>query len=141
MSDKTIADYKKDYTKPELRLKLKEEIKHNDQGGKSDQWSARKSQLLKHEYEKQGGSYKHPNKHTKDQENLSQWSKQDWQTDDHQNAIKKDQTTRYLPKKAWQDLSKEERNKANSTKIVGSKTGQQHVHNTKEVKEAIKNNP
>jgi hypothetical protein len=39
------------YTDPELRERIKEEIKESDKGGKKGQWSARKSQLLTHKYE------------------------------------------------------------------------------------------
>ena len=48
-------DYEEKYTHPELREKIKEEIKASDKGGEKGQWSARKSQLLTQEYEKQGG--------------------------------------------------------------------------------------
>ncbi len=51
-------DYDEKYTEPELRRKLKEEIRASDKGGKKGQWSARKSQLLVHEYEKHSGGYK-----------------------------------------------------------------------------------
>ncbi len=45
------------YTKPELREKIKAEVREGDKGGRPGQWSARKSQLLVHEYEKRGGGY------------------------------------------------------------------------------------
>ena len=51
-------DYEEKYTDPELREKVKEEIRASDKGGKKGQWSARKSQLLTQEYEKRGGGYK-----------------------------------------------------------------------------------
>jgi hypothetical protein len=74
MPSKTHADYSKDYTKPELREKLKEEIKQGSKGAVSGKWSARKAQLLNHEYEKAGGGYKHSGKKTESQKNLAQWS-------------------------------------------------------------------
>ena len=46
------------YTAPELRERIKEEIKESDKGGRPGQWSARKSQLLTREYERRGGGYK-----------------------------------------------------------------------------------
>ena len=52
------STYEEKYTKPDLRRRLKEEIKESDRGGDPGQWSARKSQLLVKEYEKQGGGYK-----------------------------------------------------------------------------------
>lgn len=138
MTEKTSQDYEKDYTKPELRQKLKEEIKQSDKGGKSGQWSARKSQLLKQEYEKQGGDYKHSDQRTEAQENLTKWSQQEWQTDTQENAVQVDKTTRYLPKDVWTHLSKEDRKQANETKIAGSKQGQQHIENTDSTKKTIK---
>ncbi|MGD1855835.1 MAG: Rho termination factor N-terminal domain-containing protein [Leptolyngbyaceae cyanobacterium] len=54
--------YEEKYTKPDLRRQLKEEIKQSDRGGDPGQWSARKSQLLVKEYEKQGGGYKGDNR-------------------------------------------------------------------------------
>jgi hypothetical protein len=46
------------YTKPELRKKLFEQIKAGDKGGKPGQWSARKAQLLALNYKRAGGGYK-----------------------------------------------------------------------------------
>ena len=46
------------YTKPTLRKRLFERIKRGTKGGKADQWSARKAQLLASEYKKAGGGYK-----------------------------------------------------------------------------------
>ncbi len=45
------------YTRPEQREKIKAEFREGDKGGKPGKWSARKSQLLVLEYEKQGGGY------------------------------------------------------------------------------------
>lgn len=55
---RTAENYADDYTDPELRERLKEEIKASDKDGKPGQWSARKSQLLNREYEQHGGGYK-----------------------------------------------------------------------------------
>lgn len=66
------------YTKPELRKRIKNRIQASTKGGKSGQWSARKSQLLASEYEKEGGGYK-GGKGPK-QKALSKWSREDWQT-------------------------------------------------------------
>ena len=75
MTNKTQQDYKKDYTKPTLRENLKEKIKNNKKGGAAGKWSARKSQLLKKEYESNGGDYAHKNKKTQAQKNLTTWQK------------------------------------------------------------------
>lgn len=77
MAAKTKQDYAKDYTKPQLREELKEKIKQSDKGGKSGQWSARKSQLLVKEYEAHGGGHKHSGKRTDSQKSLQQWTEED----------------------------------------------------------------
>ena len=46
------------YTKPEMRKRLFNKIKAGTRGGKANQWSARKAQLLALEYKKAGGGYK-----------------------------------------------------------------------------------
>jgi sulfite reductase beta subunit-like hemoprotein len=47
------------YTKPELRKRLFEQIKAQEvQGTKAGQWSARKAQLLAKRYKDAGGGYK-----------------------------------------------------------------------------------
>jgi hypothetical protein len=76
MSIKKAHQYEKDYTEPKLREKLKNKIMQNDKGAAPGQWSARKAQLLKHEYEKAGGGYKHSEQKTKEQQSLHHWSKQ-----------------------------------------------------------------
>ena len=54
-------------------------------------------------------------------------------------AIQSDGTTkRYLPKKAWAKLSKEEREKTDRKKREGSRKGKQFVPNTKKAKKAGK---
>ena len=46
------------YTKPALRKKIFNRIKAGTKGGKSGQWSARKTQMLDEAYKKAGGGYK-----------------------------------------------------------------------------------
>ena len=54
-------------------------------------------------------------------------------------AIQSDGTTkRYLPKKAWASLSKEEREDTDRKKRAGSKEGKQFVKNTEKAKKAGK---
>ena len=133
---KTKKDYEDKYTKPELREKLKEEIKASDKGGKPGQWSARKSQLLVREYEKQGGGYK--GEKDESQKHLQEWTEEEWQTKEGDaNARRPDgETKRYLPKKAWENLSEEEKEETERIKREGSRHGQQYVGNTQEAKEA-----
>lgn len=125
------------YDKPDLREKLKEEIKAGDKGGKPGQWSARKAQLLTHEYEKAGGGYL-TDKHTESQQHLEQWTNQDWRTEDGKPTDKGDKTARYLPAEAWEKLTPAQRKATNAKKLKGSEEGKDHVPNTKKAKEARK---
>ncbi len=129
--------YEEKYTKPELREKIKEDIKDSDKGGKPGQWSARKSQLLVQEYEKQGGGYK---KSHKDQaaRSLEAWTEQDWQTVEGKgDAREEGKTKRYLPKKVWEQLSAKEQEEAERTKTRASKDGKQFVPWTPAIKKAF----
>ena len=130
-------DYEEKYTHPDLREKIKEEIKASDKGGEQGQWSARKSQLLTQEYEKQGGGYK--GEKGQSQKNLEKWTEEEWQTKEGDATARKDgEPQRYLPKKAWENMSEEEKEETYRKKREGSKKGQQHVSNTDEAKQARK---
>ncbi len=131
-------DYEEKYTHPDLREKIKEEIKASDKGGEEGQWSARKSQLLTRKYEKQGGGYK--GEKGESQKNLEKWTEEEWQTREGDANARKDdgETKRYLPKKAWENMGEEEKEKTDQKKREGSKRGQQHVSNTAEAKQARK---
>ncbi len=125
------------YTHPKLREELKEEIKASGKGGRSGQWSARKSQLLTKEYEKAGGGYKAEK--TEDQRNLEKWTEEDWTTQEGDELARRgDEVARYLPKKAWEKLSHEEREATENKKREGSKKGEQYVENTRVAREARK---
>jgi hypothetical protein len=130
-------DYEDKYTHPQLREEIKEEIKASDKGGKEGQWSARKSQLLTQEYEKQGGGYE--GEKGESQKDLDNWTEEEWQTREGDADARQDgQTKRYLPKKAWENMSEEEKEETERKKREGSKRGQQYVPNTKEAKQARK---
>jgi hypothetical protein len=68
------------YTKPELRERIKDRIMESSKAGKPGQWSARKSQLLVQEYEREGGGYK-GGKGEK-QKSLEKWGEEKWSTKD-----------------------------------------------------------
>ena len=53
-------------------------------------------------------------------------------------AIDSKGTSRYLPKKAWAKLSKEEREETERKKRAGSRRGEQFVANTDKAKKASK---
>ncbi len=108
-----------------------------DKGGKPNQWSARKAQLLTHEYEKAGGGYL-SNERTESQQHLSEWTGEDWQTADGKPADRAGGTTRYLPKEAWDQLSPAEKKATNAKKQAGSRAGKQTVSNTEKAKKARK---
>ena len=128
-------DYEEKYTHPEMREEIKEEIKQSDKGGEPGQWSARKSQLLTQEYEKRGGGYK--GEQDESQKDLQQWTEEEWQTQDGNAQARGDQeTARYLPKKAWENMSEEEKEETEKKKREGSRQGQQYVGNTEEAQQA-----
>ena len=132
-SKKAGAD---NYTKPELRDKIKRDVTAGDKGGQPGQWSARKAQLVAHEYEAEGGGYKHAR--SESQQHLKQWGDEKWHTADGKKAIQGGTTHRYLPDKAWQQLSPEEQKATDKKKVRGSHQGKQFVPNTAEAKKARK---
>ena len=134
MRGKGARDYAEDYTKPELRERLKEEIKASDRGGAAGTWSARKSQLLVQEYEKAGGGYRREGEPTEAQENLRRWSEADWQTSEgDEPARSASGTGRYLPRVAWKLLSPSERAGTDERK---RRSDEQFVDNTVAAREA-----
>ena len=136
MSGKSAEDYAADYTDPELRARLEEEIEAGDRGGQAGQWSARESQLLTREYEAHGGGYRHEGERTESQEHLREWTDQEWHTaDGGDRARSADGTRRYLPDAAWQLLSDDEQAATDRRKREGD---EQHVANTDAAREARK---
>ena len=123
------------YTDPALRGRLKDEITAGDKGGRPGQWSARKAQLLVHEYEKAGGGYK-GDAPTDEQKHLHEWTEEDWTTADGKPAEREDGMHRYLPKEAWDKLSAEEKAATEAKKHEGDQEGHQFVQNTDAAKEA-----
>ena len=85
------------------------------------------------EYKKRGGSYNTDKKDQDEtQKNLSKWSEEEWQTKEGSGNAKQDDGTqkRYLPKKAWEQMSEEEKKETDEKKLQGSSEGKQHVQNT-----------
>ncbi|MBQ0901576.1 DUF5872 domain-containing protein [Micromonospora sp. U21] len=123
------------YTKPELREQIKEEIKASDKGGRPGQWSARKSQLVTQEYKRRGGGFLGPKDER--QKSLQRWGAEDWQTREGDTRARRgDTTSRYLPKKAWEELSEDEKRATDTKKRKASRTGRQFVANTGPAKRA-----
>ncbi len=124
------------YTKPELRDKIKSKIVAGEKGGNPGQWSARKAQLVAQEYEREGGGYKKPR--STGQKSLKQWEDEHWTTSDGKKARRKEGTVRYLPEKAWKELSPEQRSATNQKKLEGCRKGKQFVGNTETAARARK---
>ncbi|PNS18143.1 hypothetical protein CAC42_3588 [Sphaceloma murrayae] len=130
------------YSDPKLRDQVKEEIHNSDKGGAPGQWSARKAQMMASEYKKRGGGYNQDKQSGQDesQKSLSKWGDEDWQTKEGSGDAKKEDGTqkRYLPKKAWENMTEEEKEATEKEKEKGSKAGKQHVSNTGRAKEERK---
>ena len=91
------------------------------------------------EYKKRGGSYNTDKKDQDDsQKHLSKWSEEEWQTKEGSgNAKQADGTEkRYLPKKAWEEMTEEEKKETDEKKLAESKQGKQFVQNTERAKSA-----
>ena len=127
-ANKSKKSSPENYTKPELREKIKKKVIAGEKGGRPGQWSARKAQLVTHEYEAEGGRYKKPR--TAAQKSLKQWGDERWRTADGKQAIQGKSTHRYLPDAAWNKLSPSERKATDRKKVAGSKRGKQFVANT-----------
>jgi len=105
------------YTKPKLRERIKNRIMRGNKGGKSGQWSARKSQLLVKAYEKAGGGYRGGK--SKTAKALSRWTKQKWTTKSGKKSSKTGE--RYLPER-----------------LIKSMTSSQYAYETKKKRKATK---
>ncbi|MET8373545.1 DUF5872 domain-containing protein [Micromonospora profundi] len=123
------------YTKPELREQIKEEIKASDKGGRKGQWSARKSQLLTQEYKRRGGGFL--GEKDERQKSLQRWGNEKWQTKEGDTRARRGGTTsRYLPKRAWDELSDSQKRATDTKKREASRNGRQYVANTGPAKRA-----
>lgn len=122
------------YTDDALRDRLKKKIIAGTKGGRAGQWSARKAQLLAHEYEAAGGKYTGGRGGA--QKHLKKWTEEKWQTADGKPAKRGKTMARYLPEKAWGDLSPAEKQATDSKKRSASKKGEQFVANTSTAKRA-----
>jgi hypothetical protein len=125
------------YTKPEVRERIKRRIMAGDKGGRPGQWSARKAQLLAQEYRKAGGGYRGGIRKT--QRSLKRWTREKWTTSDGKPANRPGGMRRYLPAKAWSRLTPTERRATNRKKIEGSRRGNQFVRNTQKARTVGRN--
>ncbi|EJC99284.1 uncharacterized protein FOMMEDRAFT_113229 [Fomitiporia mediterranea MF3/22] len=134
------------YTDPELRTEIKDAVQAGDKGGKPGQWSARKAQLMASEYKKamherdEEPYTTEKSEQSESQKHLNDWTKEEWQTSDASGNAKQDDGTekRYLPKKAWESMTEEEKEETNKEKLEGSARGEQYVSNTAAARKARK---
>jgi len=68
----------------------------------------------------------------KSQKSLKDWTSQKWSTSDGSESKGK---KRYLPEKAWKELSPSEKAATNKAKSKGNKKGKQHVAQPKKIAE------
>ncbi len=136
--DNYEATYGKEQAK--IRRKLKKEIKaKNTHGTKAGQWSARKSQLLKQKYEaacERRGLRAYKGKKTSKQQDLSNWSKQQWGTA----SGKKSSVTGepYFPAGAVKALKKKGLYaKATRQKRAATKAGKQRASYSKDIQNVV----
>lgn len=136
MADRTVSD--STYTDPELRERIKAEVLAGDKGGRPGQWSARKAQLVAAEYKRQGGDYTSDKQHEGEAaRHLDRWTDEKWQTKDGDpKARDGDETARYLPKQAWDQLSDAEKKDTDRVKREASREGEQFVANPPAAKQA-----
>ena len=80
------------------------------------------------EYKNRGGEY-NTDKSEKDesQKNLSKWGDEEWQTKEGSGNAKQEDGSekRYLPKKAWENMTEEEKEETEDRKAEGDKEGKQ----------------
>lgn len=98
------------------------------------------AQMMASEYKKRGGSYNTTKAEgqTESQKHLDDWTKEEWQTKEGSGTARQDDDSRkrYLPKKAWEELSEKEKEETDKKKVEESQGGKQFVDNTLEAKEA-----
>jgi len=141
VSNAESDDYDKTYGKKQgaIRRRLKNKIMGQAiVGTKKGQWSARKSQELKRQYEEaceKKGLKAYKEKKTKKQKDLSKWSKQDWTTKSGKPSSKTGE--RYLPAKAIKALTDKEYKKTSDKKRKDSKKGKQFSDQPKKIADKV----
>jgi hypothetical protein len=134
-------DYDKTYGEKQgaIRRRLKNKIMGQAiVGTKKGQWSARKSQELKRQYEEaceKKGLNAYKGKKTEKQKDLSKWSKQDWTTKSGKPSSKTGE--RYLPAKAIKALTDKEYKKTSDKKRKDSKKGKQFSDQPKDIAKKV----
>ncbi len=140
---KIPSHYYKTYGKKgaEVRFRIKERIlKERSMGTKAGQWSARKSQKLKEEYEKEmrkkGLKPYVSSKRTGKQKDLKKWGDQSWRTKSGRKSSVTGEP--YFPKKAIEALKKKKLYaKAKRQKVAATKKGKQYASYSPDIKKVV----
>lgn len=113
---------KANYTKPDLRERIKDRIMAGDDGGRPGQWSARKSQLLVQRYKKAGGGYR-SSERTESQKSLKKWTGQEWTTASGKPSVQGKNATGevYAPKRTIERLRSTPAGRAKLAKATAAK--------------------
>jgi len=106
----------------------------SSKGGRSGQWSARKSQLLVKAYEKAGGGYRGAK--TKSAKSLSRWTKQKWTTKSGKKSSKTGE--RYLPERLVKSMSSSQYAYETRKKREATKKGKQSASYSKRTTKRIR---
>ena len=138
-----LREYERTYGKEQakIRMRLKKSImKRKTHGTKAGQWSARKSQLLKEEYEaacEKAGLKPYKGSKTESQQNLSDWSDQDWRTASGGKSSKTGEP--YFPAKAVAALKEKGLYaKAKRQKAAATKAGKQHADYSEDIEAVVR---
>ena len=139
---KKLREYEKTYGKKQakIRMRLKRKIyKERSMGTKAGQWSARKSQKLKREYEEaceRAGLKPYKTSKTEKQEDLEDWSDQDWKTSSGKKSSKTGEP--YFPAKAVEALKKKGLYaKAKRQKAKATKEGKQNARYSDDIRKVV----
>lgn len=108
-----------------LWQKIKDAMIAGDKGGRPGENSARKMQMAVLEYKRQGGKYVG----SKSDDGLAAWTKQKWKTVSGKNSVQGDGAGNqaYLPEKAWDALSAQEKGALTRAKRAAAASGKQHA--------------
>ena len=115
-------------TNKKLWEQIKKKVTASDKGGRPGQWSARKAQIASKLYREAGGGYVGPKSRSNA---LQKWTDQEWQ------YVGKPKKSRYLPKKAIDKLTPQEKKATNRAKLLGTKRGKQYVPQPKKVAKKV----
>jgi hypothetical protein len=121
------------HSNPKLWDTLKGTIMKGDKGGKPNQWSARKAQLLVKMYVDAGGEF--IGKKLKNN-SLARWTKQNWKTKSGMPSLVTGE--RYLPEKAIEALSDKQYEETSRKKREDLKLGHQFSGQPDSVKSLIR---